>query len=219
MADNDKTFQYYSSPLGLLLVENMFKRDEYTPEKGEPKKQYQALMAFDYDDDYRAFEEIILDAVADEWGEAAVAEAEKTLDGGTGKGTVQFGVFDGDFYAKKYDWPEKTAAAMAGKAVVSFTTIWNADGQKDEGGIEVVGPDLQIIDFANRKSVFSGCYGKVSYSLDPYLVNGQKGVKLYLNAFQLSPKEGEKLYEPRKGSSVFDAEAAPSGGRRSRRAG
>lgn len=171
------------SPVGRLINGSLFEKDVYTDAKGrEGTPAYKAEMAFD-EGDVEELEDAAVEVAIEEWGDDAEDEF---FDG-----DIHF-LIEGDELAKKRERDGKQGDAYKGKLILRTSTIFNANGDDAPGGVYVCDEDAEAIDFSDRGKIYNGCYGKVSVTLEPYEIRGDRGVKAYLNGFQFV-RDGERL--------------------------
>lgn len=212
MADKNEVIQWVS-PEGRLINGSLFEKDTYKDAKsgreGEPA--YKAEMAFDDGDEIAELEDMIVQAIVDEWGDAA----EKDYD----DGKIESPLHDGDELAKRKEDKNKPGDAYKGKVVIRASTKFNAEGVDGPGGVYVADTNAEALAFTDRARVYNGCMGKVVVTISPWSIDKRRGVTLYLKGFQLTGP-GERL---RSGSSVAGAfkpvegGASKEGGRRRRK--
>lgn len=180
-----KETQRAETAVGRLINHSLFEKDTYKNEKGrEATPSYKIELAFDDEKDIIALENAVVAAAVAEWGE----DAEKQYD----DGEIRSPILTGDELAKRREAKGKKGDAYKGKFVIRASTIYNRNGDDAPGGVYVCGPDAVEIDFANRGKVYNGAYGKAVVTPSAYLIDGEKGVTLYLAGFQLV-KDGERL--------------------------
>ncbi len=173
------------TPVGRLINHSLFEKDVYTDERGrEATASYKAELAFDLDDEFKAFEGAIVDFAVKTWGAAAEEEY--------WNGAIRAPVLVGDELAKTREEKGKKGDVYAGKYVVRAHTVFNRNGEDGAGGVYVCGPDAKELDFADRGKVYNGCFGKISVTLQAYKIDGRRGITLYLNGFQLV-KDGDRI--------------------------
>lgn len=174
------------SPVGRLINNSLFEKDVYKDERGKEAAEpsYKVELAFDDTGEFKAFEDQIVAVATAEWGDGA---ADQYFEG-----VIRAPIQDGNDLAKKREAKGKKGDAYAGKLVLRASSIFNREGNNAAGGVNVCGPDAKALDFAERGRVYNGCYGKVSVTVQPYLIDGRKGIKLYLNGFQLV-KDGDRI--------------------------
>lgn len=173
------------TPLGRLINSSLFEKDSYKDEhvrEGTPN--YKLEMAFDFTDEFKAFEQQIVAAVVAEWGAGA---EEEYWDGG-----VKTAVLDGNVLAKERAERGKPGDVYADKVVVRAHTIFNRNGEDAAGGVYVCDENAKELDFAGRGKIYNGCHGHASTSVRTYKIDGKRGVTLYLNGFQFV-KDGDRI--------------------------
>lgn len=171
---------------GRLINSSLFERDVYKDEKGrESKPEYRVELAFDSEDDIKELEDAIIDAAIAEWGDEAEGWY---LD----DGTIDSPIKDGDELANAREARGKPGEAYRGKFIIRAHTEFNEYGDSASGGIYVAGPDAEKIDFADRGTIYNGCYGVAVVQPSAYSISGRKGVTLYLQGFQKT-RDGDPL--------------------------
>ena len=200
------------TPVGRLIHESLFEKDQYTTDKGKDgDPAYKIEVAFDRDDveGDGTIEDGIMDAVVAEWGEAA---EQQLLDG-----KIKTCLIDGEELKARREEKGKNGDAYAGKLVMRASTKFNKHGQDAPGGVQVYDEDVQEIGPATRDQIYPGCLVQVGLVFSCYDVQG-KGVKAYLVAVQ-KVGEGEKLVSQADHSTLFKpaARSESGGGRKSRR--
>lgn len=196
--------------VGRLINNSLFERDVYKDPKGrEGPPRYKIEMAFD-EKDIVDLENAIVSVAVAEWGPGA----EKEYD----DGQIETPILVGDEQAKKREAKGKNGDAYKGKLVIRASTAFNKHGEDAPGGVYVCGPDAKEIDFADRGSIYNGCYGVAVVEPSAYLIDDEKGVTLYLHGFQ-KVKDGDRL-RSQDVSSLFKPMAPVAGdaskGRRAR---
>lgn len=194
MADKEPA-QARLLPEGRLINHSLFELDQYIPAKGQPgTPAYKVELAFEKD----ALNDIFnacLDFAVETWGEGADED-------------VIIPIIDGDNLAAKREKLNKPGDAYKGMDVVRANTIFNKDGDKAPGGIQVLAPDTSEIGPANRSEVYQGCYGKAAITFSGYTKEGtgnepdRNAITFYLVAFQKT-KDGERLVTPKDHSNLF----------------
>ena len=174
------------TPVGRLINHSLFEKDVFTDKLGrEAVPSYKVEIAFD-PAEMEEFENAVVSAAVEKWGEGAEQDYDDNK--------IRSPVIDGDELAKARVERGKSGEAYEGKIVVRAKTIFNRNGEDGPGGVYVCGPDAKELDFAEHGSIYNGCYGQASVTLNAYdgIAGGQDGVGLYLNGFQLV-REGERL--------------------------
>lgn len=207
-----------TTPTGRLINASLFEKDVYVDERTgkEGTPQYKLEMTFDPNDvqgddkNPNYFEDRIFDAIEAEWGKGAIDDFIN--------GKIKCFV-EGDKLAKKREQKGKEGSAYKGKLVLRATTVYNKDGADGPGGIQVFGPDVSPIDFANQGEIYLGCYVQANVTIHCYDDNnGDPAIKFYLNAVQ-KVKEGERLVPKKDMAGAFKPVGRTEGaasGRRSR---
>ncbi len=170
--------------VGRLINNSLFEKDVFKDAKGrEGTPRNKIEMAFN-EGDIAELEEAVVKAEVNEWG----PQAEKEYDAGE----IETPILIGDELAKRREAKGKNGDAYKGKLVIRASTAFNKYGEDAPGGVYVCGPDAKEIDFAERGAIYNGCYGIAVVEPSPYLIDGEKGVTLYLHGFQ-KVKDGERL--------------------------
>lgn len=199
-----------TTPEGRVTNHSLFEKDTYKDERGkEGTPAYKVELVLDDDDALAEFEDAIVAAAVDYWGEDAAHP-----EGGLAE-DIRSPLIDGDEVAKKRERKGKAADAYEGKVIIRAHTIFNSDGEDAPGGVYVVDEKNEEIDFANRRLIYRGCYGRAVVTVHCYDVDGL-GVALYLEGFQRT-RDGDRLGGDRSGlfSPVMGA-GSEKKGRRSR---
>jgi hypothetical protein len=221
MAAPKEKSKVFLLPEGLVLVANLGERDVYkNPEGGaEGKPKYKVVLAFDAAqvEGEGTIEDAMADAVAAAYGDAV---AEEWLDK-TNVTRIR-PQKDGDAVSREREEKGKDGAHTKGKLVISADSIYNKDGQEGPGGFSVYGPDtapIAAMDITGE--TYAGSYGIAAVTISTYKDyprKGDRGVKLYLTAFQKT-RNGPKLSSGGDNSGLFKAVAgttAPVAGSRRR---
>lgn len=217
-------------PEARLINSALFERDAYqAKEGGAPGTPlYKVELAFTPSDveGEGTIEDKLADAIATRFGNEAadawLADAQKN-------GTYINPLLDGNRLAKARAAIGKEGDAYKGKIVIRVNTAYNRDGAKGPGGAKVYGPATEVIGIVegNSGDVYNGCYGIAAVTISAYGPTdgsrGDKGVKMYLTAFQKT-RDGERLKAADNTASMFKAVAGAavsgtSDGVRRRRAG
>ncbi len=199
-------------PVGRLINHSLFEKDVYTDERGrEATPSYKVEQAYD-EGALDEFEDAIIQAAIEFFG----ADAEADYDAGRLRSPILFG----DDLAEERARKGKNGEAYEGMMVVRAKTIFNRDGVDAPGGIYVCNAAAEELDFAERRTVYNGSYGKASVTVNPYkgIAGGQPGIGLYLNGFQFI-KDGERLRgsDPSSLFSPMMGEKSENKGRRARK--
>lgn len=203
-----------TTAVGRLINSSFWDKEVYKDERGrEGTPAYKMEMAFESEDDITELEDAIVAAAVEEWGEGAEAAYYD-------EGTIRSPILVGDDLADAREKKGKSGDAYRGKFVVRASTIFNLNGDDGPGGVYVCDENAVEIDFAGRGKVYNGCNGIAVVEPQCYLIDGRKGVTLYLKGFQFV-SEGERLRgsDP---SSLFKpmvSEGSEGKGRRGRRGG
>ena len=200
------------TPVGRVINHSLWAKDTFVDARGhEAVPSYKVELAFE-PEELNDFEDAIVAAAVAEWGEGAEVDYDS--------GKIRSPIVEGDALADDRESRGKTGDAYRGKLVMRAKTIFNRDGEDGPGGVYVCGPDEKELDFSEHRSVYNGCYGRASVTLNahPGIAGGQDGVSLYLGGFQLSGKEGERLRtnDPSSLFSPLMGEGSKGKGRRSR---
>lgn len=201
-----------STPVGRLINQSFFEKDVYVDEKGrEADPSYKFELVVDEDEALVAFENEIVRAAVEEWGEGAEQEYEE--------GKIKSPISSGDTKADEREKKGKSGDAYRGKLVIRGHTLFNKHGENAAGGVYVCDEKAEEVDFANRKIVYRGCHGKANVTISTYNIDG-RGVTLYLNGFQvIESLEGEHLQgtDPASLFSPMMGEGSENKGRTRRR--
>lgn len=220
MADAPKN-EIFLLPECRLLWHALLERDVYkdkdTGAEGKPK--YGILMAAEPSavTGEGTIEDKLADALAAAYGEDVADEFLKSPRPQDRISPLK----NGDAWAKEKEAAGKDGSAAKGKVVFSADSIFNKDGVEGPGGFTIYGPDCSPITAANQEALFAGCYGIPAVTIHAYKDyprKGDRGVKFYLSAFQVT-RGGEKLQSASADkSNLFKpvGGAAPSEGRRRR---
>ncbi len=209
MADK-KELVRVMTPVGRIINHSLYEKDVYTDERGhEAAPSYKLELAFE-PEDLEDLENAIVDAAVEFFG----AQAEADYDAGK----LRSPIIEGDDLAAERVKKGKSGEAYEGKLVVRMKTIFNRNGEDGPGGVYVCGANAEELDFAERGTIFNGCFGQASVSINPYpgIAGGLPGVSLYLNGFQFA-KDGDRLRgaDP---SSLFSPMMGKESGGKGRRA-
>lgn len=186
-----KEKKVYLTPEGRLINHSLFELDQYIPRKGTPgTPAYKVELAFPkgtLDDLFNK----CLDFAVEEWGKGA-------------DDNVIVPIKDGDEMAEKRAKAEKDGDAYAGMDVIRASTIFNRDGQKGPGGVQVLDLDKSEINFATRAEIYQGCMGIAAISMSGYVdeKTGNNAITFYLEAFKKTGA-GERLAVQKDLSALF----------------
>lgn len=212
MARDKKEVARLNTPVGRLINSALWEKDVYTTERGqEATPKYKVELAFDETDEFAAFEDAVVAAAIDFFGD----DAEEDYN----EGRVRSPILVGDDLAEEREKKGKSGDAYRGKLVIRASTIYNRNGEDAPGGVYVCGPDAKELDFAERGKVYNGCHGIASVTLNPHpgIAGGLPGVSLYLNGFQ-KVEDGDPLrgVDPSTLFSPMMGEDSEKKGRRAR---
>ncbi len=172
------------TPVGRLINSSLHETDVYTDARGrEAVPSYKVELAFE-PDDVVEFEAQLASAAVAEWGEGAEDEY--------WDGDIRSPIQDGDEKAAEREKNDKNGDAYKGMLVLRSHTIFNRNGEDGPGGVYTCGEDAKELDFAERSKIYNGSYGMASVTVQPYKIDGKRGLTLYLNGFQFV-KDGERL--------------------------
>lgn len=203
---------------------SLFERDAFQNDSGGApgKPMYKAEIAYE-PKDAEEIENVLADFADKVWGKGA---GDQFLNGENGFINT---FIDGDMLAKAREEKGKTGDAYKGKKILRVKTGFNKDGAEGPGGARVYAPDLSPIGImeGNQADVYNGCFGKIAVTMKEYKDyprRGDKGITLYLSAFQKT-RDGAPLRAEGGGApNPFTAVAGTGtgdtgGGVRRRRAG
>ena len=220
---SDTTNNAFALPEGRLINGHLFVRSVYKDPKGrEGDPKYSAELVFPKPAEGKEgvlqnFEDYLYNTLVAHFG------ADKTEDYDK-KGFIRWPIKDGDQKAARREAAGKPGDAYKGMDIISTSSLFNKDGNPEEGGIDVYDENVENIAPVNKSKVHNGCMGIVAIKAKAY--EGTTGSDpfiscvLYLEAFQMTG-EGERLAEAPNRSGLFqkrtgsDTEAA-SGARRTR---
>ncbi len=182
------------TPVGRLINESLFEKDQFND---EAKAYYKIEMAFPWDD-MDDLEDALQDHAQEKWGAGAADDYVA--------GRIISPLLDGDKLAARREEKGKPGDAYKGMAVLRAKTLFNKHGQDAPGGVQVFGPDVAEIGAANREEIYPGCYGQAALIIDTYddSRSGDHALTFYLSAFQ-KIKDGERLMSAKDFSEVFKA--------------
>lgn len=186
-------------PEGRLLWGALFKRDIYKDPKtgAEGKPAYKVQMGIS-PDGADSLTDAIADALEDKYG-PDVANA--WIDG---KDNVMSPFKEGDDLAAAKEAAGKKGDAYKGLMIFSAETLYNADGQEADGGIEVYDEQVNRVLPASASTVYNGSYGMAAVQIHVYdttvdvRANGRivkekvYKVKFRLKGYQKT-RDGDKL--------------------------
>jgi len=199
------------TPVGRIINGSLFTKEIYTNEKGqEGTPSYKLEMAFE-PDALEDLEDAIVQCAIDEWGD----DADDDYD----NGDIRSPIHDGDELAKKREKKGKSGDAYAGMEIIRASTIYNAHGEDAPGGIYVADAAAEQLTFDERGKVYNGSYGIAIVTPSAYEISGNRGVTLYLQAYQFA-KDGEPLRGVNAGASMFTSQVSDKSegkGRRKRK--
>lgn len=202
---------------------SLFERDAFQNDSGGApgKPMYKAEMAYDTKD-AEEIENTLADFAEKVWGKGA---GDQYLNGENGFIRT---FIEGDVLAKAREEKGKEGTAYKGKLILRVKTGFNKDGAEGPGGSRVFGPDLSPIGEmeGNKADVYNGCFGKIAVTMKEYKDyprRGDKGITLYLSAFQKTrdgtPLRAEGGGAPNPFKAVASTAPYVEGGLRRRRAG
>lgn len=205
-------------PEGLVTFPNLFEKDAYTPQGGQPgKPQYKNEMVYEWDDIEDVIDEL-LDIADKEWPD--ILDDYDDIDAAYDDDALILPFIDGTKYAKKRrrDKPEGKFDHYEDMALVRPHTEFNLHGANAPGGIQVLNAKIKPIDPMQASEIYPGCYGFMLVTPNCYMTNdGDWGISFYLNAFQKS-RDGERLFAQTDYSGAFDKlDTEEKGERRGRR--
>lgn len=191
MPEKNSEMKMVSLPEGRVINESMFVKDTFVDERGrEATPSYKLEQTFD-DADLDDVYNLIMDCAEEKWGASAIEKD----DGGNDvlAGHIRSPLRDGDEMAAARERKGKDGGAYAGKTVIRMDTIFNAEGNNAEGGIQVWDENVKRVTGANRQVIYRGVYGyaAVVASAYPGVGGGNDGVKFYLNGFQKTRDQGK----------------------------
>ncbi len=214
MAKTDKENVAKTLPAGRLTHHSMFVRDIYTPTKGAPAEpSYKIEMLWHKDADIGIIEDIILEAIEDEWGELTQEEADDILAGKSDEYSSP--LKDGNKYIRKE--PDKNREVYEDGKYLRAKTKFNKHGDDDAGGIMVYNEDMDELQATDQKQVYSGSYGRMAVTTNAYVDSktDKRSISFYLSAYQRT-KDGDRLAVQRDHSTLF-GKVTKEGGARTRR--
>lgn len=212
MAEKKEAAEVFVLPEGRLINHSLFVMDQYNDQAGP---SYKAEVAYEKGALDKLFNKC-LDVAIETWGEGADEN-------------VVIPIKDGDEMAVDREALNKPGEAYKGKDIVRCHTVFNKNGERDVGGIQVLNMDGETeIGPVQRSEVYNGCHVILAITIGTYKDNtGKNAVTFYLQAAQKSG-EGERLISAKDHSNLFKAigrkpaaegEAAEPASGRSRRKG
>lgn len=189
------TNQYmtFSTGVGLVTFHSLFEMDAFN-EAALPA--YKLELAIDPSDpDLTKLRAEVLKVAREKWGEAGEI--------GLKNGSIRSPFKKGDDMATQREANGAKGDAFKGKTVIRPSTAFDKNRVKNgPAGVRVKLHDLSDVDYANQHLIYSGCYGQAAVTVSAYDTGAQKGVKLYLAAFQ-KHRDGDKLMPSADLSHIF----------------
>jgi hypothetical protein len=165
----------------------LFEKDQFVDARGKAADPSYKIELVSTEANIVALEEAVVKAAVAEWGAEAADQYYDTDE-------IRSPIQDAAAYAAKRREKGKVADAYEGDGlfIVRASTIFNKNGENAPGGVYVCNEESAEVGFAERDQVYNGCYVMANVTASPYVIDGRRGVTLYLNGVQKTA-DGERL--------------------------